>query len=259
VSTPFDKAIAWIESAGYHNHRLEAHSDIVSEGIVSDLKQACEAFRNDVEGGVVRIWKNIASPGDRERRVDLFVGEPDANGLPDIAKVRLAIENKSVITAHRNRTNRFDDLSKVLAAVQGTRPEAILIATVLVGLAQRVLNIPDHVHKFYRDRDDQFRDQVLPRLSAGDESLWDQFSWAISENRPKDPLRTVELCRTLPTRGPAQTHLVGYDSVLLVPVFIDNVHAPLLPRPNSLGIDVDKDYIQCIARTCAAYTARYHL
>ena len=54
---------------------------------------------------MVRIWKNVASPGDRERRVDLFVGEPDSKGEPDINKVRLAIENKSVITAHRNRTS----------------------------------------------------------------------------------------------------------------------------------------------------------
>jgi hypothetical protein len=259
MSTPFDAAISGIAKAGYHNHRLETHSDLVSDGIVTDLKRACEVFRKDVEDGVVHIWKNVASPGDRERRVDLFVGEPDAKGEPDITKVRIAVENKSVITAHRNRTNRFDDLSKVLAAVQGTRPEALLIATVLVGLADRVLNIPDHVHKFYRDRDEEFERDVLPRLSSGDESLFEQFSWAISKNRPNDPAKTVELFRTLPTRGPALTHLVGYDSLLLVPVEIDNVHPPKLPRPNPLGIDVDAEYRECIARTCKAYTARYHM
>ena len=259
MSTPFDAAIAEIAKAGYHNHRLETHSDLVSDGIVADLQEACEVFRRDVESGGVRIWKNVASPGDRERRVDLFVGEPNANGEPDITKVRIAIENKSVITAHRNRTNRFDDLKKVLAAVQGERPEALLIATVLVGLADRVLNIPDHVHKFFRDRDDEFRRQVLPRLSTGDETLFEDFSWAISVNRPKDPAKTVELFRTLPTRGPAQTHLVAYDSVLLVPVRIDNVHPPELPRPNPLGIDIDAEYRECITRTCRAYTARYHL
>lgn len=147
----------------------------------------------------------------------------------------------------------------MLAAVQGERPEALLIATVLVGLADRVLNIPDHVHKFFRDRDDEFRRQVLPRLSTGDETLFEDFSWAISVNRPKDPAKTVELFRTLPTRGPAQTHLVAYDSVLLVPVRIDNVHPPELPRPNPLGIDIDAEYRECITRTCRAYTARYHL
>lgn len=92
MSTPFDAAIAAIAKARYHNHRLEAHSDIVSDGIVTDLRQACEAFRKDLEGGVIRIWKNVPSPGDRRRRVDLFVGEPDAEGQPDITRVRIAGE-----------------------------------------------------------------------------------------------------------------------------------------------------------------------
>jgi hypothetical protein len=259
VNTPFDAAIAAIAAARYHNHRLEAHSDIVSDGIVSDLRRECAALRADLENGVVKVWKNVASPGDRERRVDLFVGEPDENGEPDLSRVRIAIENKSVITAHRNSTNRFDDLKKVVSAVQGARPEALVIATVLIGLAVRVLNIPDQVHKFFRDRDDEFTRDVLPRLSSGDETLFTEFSWAVSRNRAGDAAKTLELFRSLPTRGPAQTHLVAYDSVLLVPVHIDNVHPPVLPRPNALDVDVDADYRGFLVRTCAAYTARWHL
>jgi hypothetical protein len=259
MSTPFDAAIEEIKRKGYHNHRQETHSDTVSNGIVADLQQSCEPFRRDLEAGVVKVWINVASPGDRGRRVDLFVGEPDATGNPDIARVRIAVENKSVITAHRNAPSRFDDLSKVLKAVQGARPEALLIATVLVGLADRVLNIPDQVHKFYRDRDEQFATEVLPRLSSGDETLFAEYSWAISTNRTSDARKTLDLLRTLPTRAPAQTHLVAYDSVLLVPVMIDNVHAPYLPRPNALGVDVDAEYEACIARTCRAYTARWHM
>lgn len=259
MNTPFDAVIAAIAKARYHNHRLEAHSDIVSDGIVNELREQCATFRGDLESGAVRIWKNVASPGDRERRVDLFVGEPDADGQPDIAKVRIAIEHKSVITAHRNTTNRFDDLKKVLAAVQGARPEALLIATVLIGVAERTLNIPDQVHKFYRDREEEFERDVLPRLSSGDESLFTQFSWAVSTNRASDAKKTLELFRTLPTRGSAQTHLVAYDSVLMVPVYIDNVHPPALPRPNTLGVDVDAEYQDFLLRTCKAYTARWHM
>lgn len=259
MSTPFDAAVAAIAAAGYHNHRLEHHSDGVSDGIVADLLAACEPFRRDVESGAVRIWKNVSSPGDRGRRVDLFVGEPDPSGEPDIGRVRIAVEHKSVITAHRNKTNRFDDLSKVMAAIQQTRPQAILIATILVGLAQRVLNVPDKVHSFYRDRQDEFDRQVRPRLSTGDASLWEEFSWAISRNRPGDPAGTVALFRTLPVRGPAETHVKAYDSVLIVPVRIDNVSPPELPRPNELGIDVDAEYAEFVSKTCRAYTARYHL
>lgn len=259
MTTPFDAAIAAIAKARYHNHRLEAHSDIVSDGIVEDLKAVCDAFRSDVENGAVRIWKNVGSPGDRERRVDLFVGEADAQGNPDMNKVRIAIENKSVITAHRNRTNRFDDLKKVVAAVQGARPEALVIATVLIGLANRVLNIPDQVHKFYRDREDEFDETVRPRLSSGDQSLFTEFSWAISKNSAIDPQRTFELFRTLPTRGTAETYKVAYDSVLLVPVRIDNVNPPDLARMNGLGVDVDVEYRAFLDRTCRGYVARWHM
>lgn len=257
--TPFDTAIAAIGRAHYHNHRLEAHSDTVSDGIVADLSAFCKPFARDLESGVVRVWKNVSAPGDRLRKIDLFVGEADVAGRPDMQRVRIAIENKSVITAHRNRTNRFDDLRKVLSAVHGARPEALLVATVLVGLAERVLNIPDQVHKFYRDREDEFEARVLPRLSSGDATLWDEFNWAVSTNRVNDASKTVDLFRTLPTRGSGHTHVQGYDFVLLIPVQIDNVNPPELPRVNSLEIDIDREYAHLIERMCSAYTARWHM
>ena len=259
MNTPFDTAIEAIRVAGYHNHRLETHSDVVSRGIYADLLLTCESLRQDAVAGVVKMWENIASPGDRERRVDLFVGEPGPNGEPVLEKLRIAVENKSVITAHRNRTNRFDDLSKVLSAIHKVRPEALLLATVMIGLSERVLNIPDHVHKYYRDKADEFDVEVRPRLSSGDETLWDQFSWAISRNTAADPARTVAEFRKLPTRKPGFTHVQGYDFVLLAPVFIDNVNPPSLARQNDLGIDVDAEYESMLQQVCAGYTARWHM
>lgn len=259
MRTPFDWAVETVAAAGYHNHRLETHSDLVGQKLFEDLLGQCEPLRRDVDQGVVRVWKNVSAPGDRLRKVDLFVGEPDASGQPNIERVRIALENKSVITAHRNRTNRFDDLKKVLGAVHAARPEALLIATVLVGLAERVLNIPDQVHKFYRDREDEFVKAVLPRLSTGDQSLWEQFSWAVSSNRPADPAKTKALLETLPTRAPGHTHVEGYDAVLLVPVVIDNVNPPSVPRGSPLGLDVDTEYPRILERMCSAYTARWHM
>lgn len=259
MTTPFHSAVAAIARARYHNHRLEGHSDIVSDGIVEDLRASCKPFRDDLARGVIRVWKNVSAPGDRLRKIDLFVGESTSDGTPDIRKVRIAIENKSVITAHRNRTNRFDDLKKVLSAVHGARPEAILIATVLIGLSERVLNIPDQVHKFYREREEEFDRDVLPRLSSGDQTLWDQFNWAISSNRPNEPAKTMELFRTLETRGSGHTHVEGYDYVLLVPVQVDNVNPPDLPSENALGIDTDVEYRRLVERMCSAYTARWHM
>jgi hypothetical protein len=119
--------------------------------------------------------------------------------------------------------------------------------------------VPDQVHKFYRDREDEFRASVLPRLSSGDLTLWKEFGWAASHNAPRDPAKTVELLRTLPTRQPGHTHVQGYDFVLLVPVLINNVNPPALPRPNALGIDVDAEYARLLERMCSAYTARWHM
>jgi len=147
----------------------------------------------------------------------------------------------------------------VLGAVHGARPEALLVATVLVGLADRVLNIPDQVHKFFRGREDEFEATVLPRLSSGDATQLQDFDWGISYNSPTDAARTVGLFRKLPTRLPGHTHVEGFDYVLLVPVVVDNVNPPTLPRPNSLGIDVDGEYHRMLVQLCAAYTARWHM
>jgi len=259
VTTPFDLAVDAIAKAGYHNHRLEGHSDVVSNALYKDLLDRCAPLKSDVDAGIVKTWINVRSPGDRLRKIDLFVGEPGPDGELNVPGVRIAVENKSVITAHRNRTNRFDDLSKVLSAIHSARPEALLVATVLVGLAQRVLNIPDQVHPFFRDREDEFDAKVLPRLSSGDQTLWTEFSWAVSRNTKTDPARTIALLQQLPTRKPGHTHVAGYDFVLLVPVDIDNVNPPSLPRPNNCGIDVDSEYQRMLDQLCAAYKARWHM
>jgi hypothetical protein len=259
MSTPFDEFIDDIKKKRYHNHRLESHSDIVSYGILNDLTRFCDSFREDLDSRKILCWKNVNAPGDRGRKIDLFIGEPVTNGSsPDLGKVRLVIENKSVITAHRNRTNRFDDLKKALESIHGVKKEAIIVATILVGLADRFLNIPDQVKKRYKHQARKFEEKILPRLSSGDQSLWKEFNWAISKNRTDDPRTTVEHFLKLPRRNPAYTHEAGYDYVLIVPVCIDNVNLPELPRPNSLNIDIDKEYHAMLEVICKAYTARWH-
>ena len=258
MSTPFDEVVDEIRARGFHNHRLEDHSATVSRGIVRDLAAICEPFRRDLAAGRVREWLDLPSPGGRARKLDLVVAEPGSEvGIPDLGCLRLCVENKSVVTAHRNRTNRYDDLSDLLGVLHHKKPDAILVATVLVGLAEKVLNVPDRVKPFLRPED--FIRRVLPRLSSGDNTLWDEFPHAVSRNRPLDPQRTVKKFRELPTRPPGRTDLVAYDYVLLVPVFIDNVCPPRLARENTLGIDVDAEYSAMLDRICKAYTARWHL
>jgi len=257
MSTPFDEVIDEIRARGFHNHRLEDHSGTMSRGILRDLRAMCEPFRRDFTGGHIREWLDFPSPGGRARKLDLVVAEPGGEaGGPDLGRLRLCVENKSVVTAHRNRTNRYDDLSDVVGVLHQKKPDAILVATVLVGVAENVLNVPDRVKPFMPPED--FVGRVLPRLSSGDDTLWDEFRHAVSRNRQRDPERTVKKFRELPTRPPGRTDLVAYDYVLLVPVFIDNVCPPRVARDNALGIDVDAEYHTMLDRICKAYTARWH-
>lgn len=257
ASTPFDQAVARMNAAGYHNQRQQIHSDIVSEGIHADLLKTCEKYRQDIERSVVKKWLNVETPGDRQRNIDLFVGEADpaAPKKPKLDLVRFCVENKSVVTAHRNATNRFDDLEKIMGSLHAVRSQAIIVATVLVGVSSRYLNVADQIKR----READFEKRILPRLSSGDETLFKDFPFAVSENRPGDTERTLAKFRQLKVRHPAMTHERGFDYLLLVPVQIDNVHPAMIARKNHFGIDFDKDYALMLKTICAAYNSRWHM
>lgn len=172
MTTPFDQVIEQIKRRGFHNHRLLEHSDIVSLGILKDLQEQCEPLAADLDSGRVKHWLNKPAPGARGRQIDLWIGEPRSDGSPDPAKLRIGIENKSVITAHRNRDARFDDLNESLQVLHRAKPEAVLVATVIIGVADRVLNVPDRISPFYKN----FEKRIQPRLSSGDLKLWTDFS-----------------------------------------------------------------------------------
>ena len=93
MSTPFDEFIDDIKKNRYHNHRLELHSDIVSRGILKDLRNSCDRLTEDLDSGKILYWMNVNAPGDRGRKIDLFIGEPAANdSSPDLEKVRIVIK-----------------------------------------------------------------------------------------------------------------------------------------------------------------------
>lgn len=258
MTTPFDDIVQEIIRLRYHNHRLEGHSDTVGQGILRDLNTYCEPFAGDLAAKTIRHWMNLPAPGARRRKMDLLVGEPAADLAPDLRRIRICIENKSVVTAHRNRDARFDDLNESLQVIHRVKAEAVLVATVMIGVADRVLNVPDKIKPMYRDRKQDFYRDVQPRLSSGDQGLWQEFAYAVSTNRAGDAEKTVEKFRQLPLRPPGHTHVVGYDFVLLVPIRIDNVNPPALARSNRLGIDIDAEYTAMLTQVCKAYRARWH-
>ncbi len=90
MTTPFDGVIEQIKRRGFHNQRLEDHSDVVSEGILADLKRECGPFGADFASGKIADWKNVKTPGARNRKIDLLVGQADAKG-----RIRISIKSGS--------------------------------------------------------------------------------------------------------------------------------------------------------------------
>ena len=128
--------------------------------------------------------------------------------------VRIIVEHKSVVTAHRNRNARSQDIEREMRTSHVHNPRTIVVATLIIGTCQRVLNVPDCVKKDPRYGDGQFETLVLPRLSSGDQTLWNDFRNCISSNTQDDPIKTMEYFSRLPVRAMADTHEVGLDFML---------------------------------------------
>lgn len=200
--SPLNSIIDGIRKQGYHNHRLGSHADALRDGIVEDFASCCPAFKADLANGVINQWEDVRDSGAQSRKLDLVIGEPNRDGAPNVKKLRMCLKSKSVITAHRSRTSRFADLCATLQVLEDLRSEALVVATVIVGVAERVLNVPDQVKPRYKKNPSKFQSDVLPRLSSGDQTLWDEFDWAVSSNRADDPQTTIEKFRELPIRRP---------------------------------------------------------
>lgn len=143
----FDEIFAAIRREGYHNHRRETHSDLMSQCIVADLTAHCQEFARDCESGTIKVWHKVRGPD--ERTTDLLAGIPDLGGAPNLSEVRLLVEHKSVVTAHRNRNARYQDIDRERLSAHRANARTIVVATVIVGTCARVLNVPDCVAKFH--------------------------------------------------------------------------------------------------------------
>lgn len=247
----FEEILEAIRANGYHNHRKETHSDLISRRIVADLRDACKAFDSDLASGAIRTWEKTKGPDDRT--TDLIAGASKPNGTPDLSDVRLLIENKSVVTAHRNRNARWQDIDRERRSAHSANPKTIVVATLIVGVCERVLNVPDCVAKLHKRT---FQTHVRPRLSTGDQSLWTEFDTCVSVNTADDPAKTIAMFRELLVRKGSDTHLAALDFMLIAPFAIDNVNPPKLDK--TMGIDAEAEYRKMIQHICRLYSLRWH-
>jgi hypothetical protein len=253
-ATPFDDVLNHIVQTGYHNHRGPQHSDLVTQGIVRDLKKYCAEIERDLGKGAVRAWHNVRGPD--YRNTDLLLAPAiQGNSKPDLGEIRLLIEHKSIVTAHRNRNARQQDIEREVSATHQRDPRTILAATFMVGVCQDVLNVPDCLKK-HPNAKGQFNSTVRPRLSTGDQDLWLEFKDCISHNKAGDADKTINFLRHhLPVRKIGDSHALGLDYLLIVPVSIDNVNKPSLAPGYS--DQVLREYRAMIGHLCSAYKLRW--
>lgn len=280
LETPFDRHAARVNQIGYHNHRVNTHSDIISDGIVQDLRTGCPVLKRDLDSLRIGYWRNKKNPWGRKRNTDLVVAQPVAGAIPqgrlppaeevwrgaaafrkvepDLDRIRIVVEHKSILTAHRNLSARHDDLNN-LAQEAARSPNVIVGATVMVGTAPRMLNVPDGVKKLYKSKPDRFERDVVSRMKKHDPRLWEKFKEFVSTNQPEHIAHSFHvLMSTVVKRRPSDNRkAVGYDAFLVVPVFYDNVNEARVVRDNPYGIDVDGEYHKFIQRIADDYTRLY--
>lgn len=257
MKTPADRVVERIIQDGYHDHRSARHSDIICNHFILDLLKECPPLAEDVNDGKVKWGLNVEVQG-LTHKVDLMVYETDHDSsTPALDRARLCMENKSVITAHgKNRKNRQSDLSDFANLLQSKKPEAIVLGHVLVGTGIQYVNVPDAVKKTCQILKIDFEQDVLPRLSSGDLDLWAEFG--SKPNSDDAALKTIQMMRSLPVKQKGFTHELGFDYLLIEPVFIDNINPPRVERNNPFGINIDSQYEEMLKRTGRTYTSRWH-
>lgn len=266
MPTPFDGILNNILRRGYHNHRLDEHSDLMTDQIIVDLTRRCQAFARDQASPRFKGWYNVKAADDRT--TDYIFGPVHSDGpydllgkpsrpKPDLTDIRLLIEHKSVVTAHRNRSARCQDIEREMRAIYAHNPKTIIVATIIVGTCLKVLNVPDCVKKDPRYSAADLEARIVPRLSTGDQLLWDDFNRCVSLNKHHEPLTRVALFQNLPIRKPqvVDPGMPTMDFVLLIPMAIDNVNPPSLSTIN--GINAIRAYDAMLDHICQAYSSRW--
>lgn len=142
----------YLNEIGFHHPRTaKEHSTELSRHMVNDLYQSCPSVRSDADEGTIAFDLDVKiKVGDRSHVTDLVIGEPVTHGLPSHglaqselhpSKYRIAIEHKSVITAHRNRLNRLRDLNEFAEYMYAYRADVVVGGTLLIGTSTKFVSV----------------------------------------------------------------------------------------------------------------------
>ncbi len=248
MSTIFDTWIEEISKKPFYSGRGGVHCKALALALEKELLERSPALRTDRNSGLVRSWTRRTLAATRGRH-DLLCGPADVAGEPAPGGLRICIDVKTVVTAHRNGPTRAQELRDAAKRIAGDSPESLHVAVVLVGTEARYLNVADQVAALYRKMGKErfFDESIVPRLSTGDESLWTDCAWGISPNKPNDAATTAALF----------LGLTEFDALFVAPVHIDNVTPPKVDRAHPAFGRFDEQYEVAMASVVGEYMKRW--
>jgi hypothetical protein len=261
--------VVHINQSGAYNPRPQEVSNTLSRELVRDLFNSCKAFREDVLSGVVSYRTNCTlTVGKMHQSVDLVVGiggtppnkrkeERKENLLLDGVRsergvvdwgepkeVRMIVENKSLMTAHRNVYNRSRPLRELADYMFQCNPAAIHFGTWMIGTALKYVN-PDRV-KWAEDtlrvlcqkqihQEFPFR-EIRKLLGTGDKRLSNFLlldgvgDLLFSYNKPEEAAKTLDkIIANIEFRDDESTR--GFDAFAIQLIYADNVGPVRLDEP----------------------------
>ncbi len=256
--TAFERLVSYLERERIHHPRTGFHSDYLSKEFLRDLYHVSSIFKSDVDAGTICYKVNHRlGLGGRQHVLDLVLGtredssqqtsiDPKNQGFQRIREsepkdIRLIMENKSLITAHRNVYNRTRILADLAEAVRdGQHRHVLLVGTFIIGTADKFLNY----ETFIRARDvlshlcseSKFNLKELEgMIGTGNEKIREFVEdpalpeTMISRNKPDEPEKTLDIIiQDVPIK---QLSGGGYDGFAIQFCHLDNIDRPRLEDP----------------------------
>ncbi len=264
VASAFDDLVDHIIKHKIYNPRPQVISRVLSRGIIKDLIKYSKHFREHIKEGIAVFRTDLRLTKDgKSHTIDLALGlrkksesrtkrkplsiEIDGESLivynEEPLEFTLFLENKSIITAHRNKRNRTRDLESLASFLPKFGEDPIKAATMIIGTAERYLNVDrlkwaeDALDLLCKERNSDISiegiresmgqsDQTLIELLK-DEKIAELFC---SKNKTEDPQKTMEtVISEVPLKPDSQE---GFDAIAIQFLSLDNIHTPTLVTPD---------------------------
>ena len=237
--------VEWINQHVGFNPRGQGHSNFLTERILADLRQRCDALHRHWDAGELELRLNVGIGGIRHgsartERIEAEDGEvePNIDGVllrapADVAPVApITLENKTLMTAlSKARTNRYNDARAYASHVHHSSPNTIAAFTIVINTAL-----------MYRNPD-----------------AFARSAKASGSNKPQEAVATIDLFRSMRLREGAGDPVGRCEAVMILAIDYDGTSptARLVTGEPAPDLTSPFGYEGFMRRLCELYTRRW--